>query len=47
MSAMGFYPVTPASGYYVIGVPHFEEMVINLENGKTFTVKANNLSREK
>lgn len=46
MSAMGFYPVTPASGYYVIGVPHFEEMVINLENGKTFTVIANNLSRE-
>ena len=45
MSAMGFYPVTPASGYYVIGVPHFEEMVINLENGKTFTVVANNLSR--
>ena len=46
MSAMGFYPVTPASGYYVIGVPHFEEMVLNLENGKTFTVVANNLSRE-
>ena len=46
MSAMGFYPVTPASGYYVIGVPHFDEMVINLENGKTFTVTAKNLSRE-
>ncbi len=46
MSAMGFYPVTPASGYYVIGVPHFDEMTINLENGKTFTVTANNLSRE-
>ena len=46
MSAMGFYPVTPASGYYVIGVPHFEEMVLNLENGKTFTIVANNLSRE-
>ena len=46
MSAMGFYPVTPASGYYVIGVPHFDEMVINLENGKTFTIIANNLSRE-
>lgn len=46
MSAMGFYPVTPASGYYVIGVPHFEEMIINLENGKTFTIIANNLSRE-
>ena len=46
MSAMGFYPVTPASGYYVIGVPHFEEMTLSLENGKTFTVVANNLSRE-
>ncbi len=46
MSAMGFYPVTPASGYYVIGVPHFEEMTINLENGKTFNIIANNLSRE-
>ncbi len=46
MSAMGFYPVTPASGYYVIGVPHFDEMVVNLENGKTFTITANNLSRE-
>ncbi|MBE6346426.1 MAG: glycoside hydrolase family 92 protein [Lentimicrobiaceae bacterium] len=46
MSALGFYPVTPASGYYVIGVPHFEEMTINLKNGKTFTVVANNLSRE-
>ena len=46
MSAMGFYPVTPASGYYVIGVPHFDEMTVNLENGKTFTVTAKNLSRE-
>ena len=46
MSAMGFYPVTPASGYYVIGVPHFDEMIVNLENGKTFTVTAKNLSRE-
>lgn len=31
MSAMGFYPVTPASGYYVIGVPHFKKMTVNLE----------------
>ena len=46
MSALGFYPVTPASGYYVIGVPHFDEMIVNLENGKTFTVTAKNLSRE-
>ena len=46
MSAMGFFPVTPASGMFIIGVPHFEEMTLNFENGKHFTVKAKNLSRE-
>ena len=46
MSAMGFYPVTPASGMFVIGVPHFEEMTLNFENGKKFTIKAKNLSHE-
>ncbi|MBO4573726.1 MAG: GH92 family glycosyl hydrolase [Bacteroidales bacterium] len=46
MSAMGFFPVTPACGYYVIGVPHFEKMTLNLENGKQFTIIAKNLSRE-
>ena len=46
MSAMGFFPVTPASGMFIIGVPHFEEMTLNFENGKHFTIKAKNLSRE-
>lgn len=46
MSAMGFYPVTPGCGYYVIGVPHFEKMVLNLENGKKFNIIANNISHE-
>ena len=46
MSAMGFFPVTPASGYFVIGVPHFEEMTLNFENGNKFTIIAKNLSRE-
>ena len=46
MSAMGFYPVTPASGMFIIGVPHFEEMTLNFENGKKFTVIAKNLSHE-
>ena len=44
MSAMGFYPVTPASGIYVIGTPRFEEVNIQLENGNSFLVKAKNLS---
>jgi predicted alpha-1,2-mannosidase len=39
-SSMGFYPVTPGLPIYTIGSPVFEEVKINLENGKTFTVKA-------
>ena len=46
MSAMGFFPVTPASGYFVIGVPHFEKMTLNFENGNHFTIIAKNLSHE-
>ena len=46
MSAMGFFPVTPASGMFIIGVPLFEEMTLNFENGKKFTIKAKNLSHE-
>lgn len=43
-SAMGFYPVTPASGQYALGTPVFDEINIHLENGKTFTISAKNLS---
>lgn len=40
-SAIGFYPVTPGSTDYVIGSPWFDEATINLENGKSFTVRSN------
>ncbi len=40
MSAMGFYPVDPASGEYELGAPLFPEARLNLENGKVFTVKS-------
>lgn len=43
-SALGFYPFNPSDQNYVIGSPLFDEGVINLENGKTFTIKAKNLS---
>lgn len=43
-SSMGFYPVTPGIPVYTLGSPLFEEVKINLENGKVFTVKANNCS---
>lgn len=39
-SAMGFYPVDPISGKYEIGSPLFPEVIMNLDNGKSFTVKA-------
>ena len=38
--ALGFYPVNPVSGEYVIGTPMLEEAVIQLPDRKTFTVKA-------
>jgi predicted alpha-1,2-mannosidase len=44
LSALGFYPVTPGTTDYIIGTPLFSSATINLENGKTFTVKGNNVS---
>ncbi|PLW98746.1 MAG: glycosyl hydrolase family 92, partial [Marinilabiliales bacterium] len=44
LSAMGFYPVTPAMDYYAIGSPVFKKQTISLENGKTFTITAENNS---
>jgi predicted alpha-1,2-mannosidase len=43
-SAMGFYPATPASGYYVLGLPRFDQVTLNFDNGKQFKVKAKDLS---
>ena len=40
LSAMGFYPVTPGTTDYIIGTPLFKEVIIHLENGKIFYVKA-------
>ena len=41
-SAMGFYPVCPATDQYVLGTPLFKKMTLNLENGKQFTITAPN-----
>ena len=43
-TALGFYPVPPGSGEYVIGRPFVERAVLNLPNGKRFTVVADGLS---
>lgn len=39
-AALGFYPVAPATPYYVVGLPLFEKTTINLENGKRFIIEA-------
>ena len=46
LSAMGFYPVDPVSTQYIFGAPQLPKMVINLPNGKTFTIIAEGLSKE-
>lgn len=38
--ALGFYPVNPASGEYIIGTPMLEKATIHLPDGKTFAIKA-------
>jgi predicted alpha-1,2-mannosidase len=43
-TALGFYPVCPASDYYVIGSPALPKAVMHLSNGKKFTMTAENLS---
>lgn len=45
-SSLGFYPVNPASGVYVIGKPDLEKATIYLDNGQHFTTQAINLSPE-
>jgi predicted alpha-1,2-mannosidase len=50
LSAIGFHPVSPVDGVYIIGSPLFDEVTIKLDShyytGKTFTVKTRNNSAE-
>jgi len=39
LSAMGFYPVNPCGGEYVIGSPLFARITLKLENGKRFVIR--------
>lgn len=45
-SAMGFYPVNPVSATYIFGAPQLPEFILHLQDGKTFTIKAEGLSEE-
>ncbi|HZV64223.1 MAG TPA: GH92 family glycosyl hydrolase [Telluria sp.] len=43
-TALGFYPVAPGSNEYVIGRPFVDKAVLNLPNGKKFTIRSEGLS---
>lgn len=45
-SALGFYPVNPASGQYVIGSPLVDQSIMFLPAGKTFRIHAINNSQK-
>jgi len=38
MSSLGFYNIAPGQQQFQVGLPQFEKAVINLENGKKFTI---------
>ena len=46
LSAMGFYQVNPSDGILVFGSPRFDKVTAKVRGGKTFTVEAENNSKE-
>ncbi len=45
-SALGFYPVTPATDEYVLGAPLFKKATIHLADGKTIEIQAPDNNKE-
>lgn len=39
-SSLGFYPLTPASGEYALGIPRFKEIIVELPDNKQLKVTA-------
>lgn len=46
LSSLGFYPINPANGEFVLGSPQLKNAVIHLSKNKTFTVDAKNFSEQ-
>ncbi len=44
LSSLGFYPVNPANGTFVIGSPQVKKATLHLPQNKRFVVKAQNIS---
>lgn len=45
-AALGFYPVCPVSGEYILASPTFDKAVIHLPGGKTFRIVTKNAGPE-
>lgn len=45
-TAMGFYPVAPATDEYVMGAPLFKKITVQLENGNNIVIEAPNNGKE-
>ncbi len=45
-SMMGFFPVTPGTTNYAIGSPFFKKAILHLPSGKSFIIKAKDISKE-
>ena len=46
LSTLGFYPVNPANGAFVLGSPQVKKATIHLSNNKTFTIQSINFSEQ-
>jgi putative alpha-1,2-mannosidase len=44
-SVMGMYPMNPASGEYVCGMPMVDSVTINLPNGKQLRIRTKNTNK--
>ena len=44
LSSLGFYPINPANGEFILGVPQFKKATLHLKNNKKFTINALNIS---
>jgi putative alpha-1,2-mannosidase len=44
LSTLGFYPVNPANGEFVLGAPQVKKATLHLKNNKKFSISTSNFS---
>jgi putative alpha-1,2-mannosidase len=46
LSTLGFYPVNPASGEFVLGSPQLKKATIHISNNKQFNVQTKSFTKQ-